>query len=88
MRVSAYRCGKKYEDYEVAKAFNGNDDKVVLKHSPFLCCFEYGAGVDRNYQMQLQFEDCIDFIKVLFPQCDAQTLFNHYSGHDKQKLMV
>ena len=35
--------------------------------------------------MQLQHEDCIDCMKAIFPNYDAQTLFDHSSGHDEKK---
>ena len=50
--------------------------------------FEYGADQDGywNYQhMVLQLEDCVDVITNLYPQYDFVFLFDHSSGHDKQR---
>ena len=87
-RVNTYRSGKKYFDEEAATAVNGNSNKMILNTSPFLRYFEYGASADGywNYnQMWLQFEDCIDCMKVLYPTYDICVLFDHSSGHDKKK---
>jgi hypothetical protein len=35
--------------------------------------------------MVLQLEDCIDVLKVLYPQFDFLFLFDHSCGHDRQK---
>jgi hypothetical protein len=33
----------------------------------------------------LQLEDCVDIVKVLWPQHDCFLLFDHSCGHDKQR---
>ncbi len=35
--------------------------------------------------MVLQIEDCIDVLKVLFPNFDVLLLFEHSCGHDRQQ---
>jgi hypothetical protein len=35
--------------------------------------------------MVLQLEDCMDCLKVLFPQCQYLFLFDHSCGHDRQR---
>ncbi len=53
-----------------------------------MCSFEYGADSDGywNYShMVLQLEDCADVLKHLYPQYDCLFLFDHSSGHDKQR---
>ncbi len=50
--------------------------------------FEYGANQDGywNYQhMVLQLEDCVNVITTIYPQFDFVFLFDHSSGHDKQR---
>jgi hypothetical protein len=32
--------------------------------------------------MELQFEDCMDAIQVLFPNCDSFCPFDHSCGHN------
>ena len=54
----------------------------------FVRTFEYGADNDgyRNYNhMVLQLEDCVDVLQHLFPQYEYLFLFDHSSGHDKQR---
>ena len=35
--------------------------------------------------MVLQLKDCVDVLKVLYPQFDFLFLFDHSCGHDRQK---
>ena len=35
--------------------------------------------------MVLQFEDCVDVVKVLYPQYDYIFLFDHSCGHDRKR---
>jgi hypothetical protein len=35
--------------------------------------------------MQLQFEDAVDCLKVIFPGCDFLFLFDQSSGHTKKR---
>ena len=50
--------------------------------------FEYGAAGEGywSYQhMVLQLGDCVDVLKMIFPQHDFLFLFDHSCGHDKQR---
>jgi hypothetical protein len=35
--------------------------------------------------MVLQFEDCVDVVKVLYPEYDYVFLFYHSCGHDRNR---
>jgi hypothetical protein len=35
--------------------------------------------------MVLQFEDCVDVVKVLYPEYDNMFLFYHSCGHDRKR---
>jgi hypothetical protein len=89
-RVNATRIGKKYSDEVAAIAVNGNSNKQQLTKNPFMTEFEYGvAGQgywDYNH-MVLQMEDCIDVLRLLrgVQKYDFQFLYDHSSGHDKQR---
>jgi hypothetical protein len=89
-RENQYRQGKKYSDDVAAKAVHGNANKTQLTSNPFVTEFEYGvAGQgywDYNH-MVLQLEDCIDMLHVLQgpDKYDYMFLFDHLSGHDKQR---
>ena len=45
-----------------------------------------GEGYWNYDAMSVQFEDCIDCIKVLYPQYESIFLFDHSYGHDKKRL--
>jgi len=62
--------------------------KPPLTNSPFVRWFEYGAGNEGYWyyqQMVLHFEDCVNVLKVLYPDFDFLLLFDHLCRHDKQK---
>jgi hypothetical protein len=57
--------------------------------SPFVQVFQYGAyheGYWRYDHMVLQMEDCIDVLKVLYPEFYVVFLFDHSCGHDRMRL--
>lgn len=89
-RVNETRNGKMYSDEVAAKAVNGNISKSALTSNPFVTEFEYGVSGqgywDYNH-MVLQLEDCIDVLHVLngSDTYDYMFLFDHSSGHDKQR---
>jgi hypothetical protein len=88
-RVNQARQGTKYSDEAAAKETRGGDaNKQPLSQSPFVVEFEYGAnnqGYWRYDHMILQFEDCIDVVKTLWPEFDFVFLFDHSCGHDRQR---
>ena len=50
--------------------------------------FKYGANSEGywSYQhMVLQLEDCVDVLKLLYPQFDFLFLFDHSCRHNRQK---
>ena len=76
-------------DETAATAVNGNPNKQPLTRSQFVVEFEYGASNqgywDYNH-MVLQLEDCIDCLQALHgDKYDFMFLFDHSSGHDKQR---
>jgi len=87
-KVNKEREGKKYSDEDAAKKVLGNSFKAPLTKSPFVVEFEYGAN-NQGYwdydHMIIQFEDCIDVVKTLYPEFDFIFLFDHSCGHDRQR---
>jgi hypothetical protein len=58
-----------------------------LKHSPFVVYFELGANNEGYWtynHMAIQFEDCVDCLKVIYPHFDFAFLFDHSQGHAKK----
>jgi hypothetical protein len=67
---------------------NNKTEKSDLIQPPFIKYFEYGYGEGKEGywtydHMALLFEDCMDAIQVLFPNCDSVWLFGHSCGHDR-----
>ena len=88
-RVNEARVGQHYKDVDAAKKYKGTTEKQNLLTDPFVVEFEYGASNEGywNYErMVLQLEDCVDVVKVLWPQYDCLFLFDHSCGHDKQRI--
>ena len=89
-RVNATRAGKKYYDEEAAKEVYGDATKPEIKSDnlPFLTYFEYGENKEGywNYnRMVCQLEDVIDVLKEMHPAYLFVFLFDHSSGHAKQR---
>ena len=86
--INNYRDGKTYPDDLAAQTINGTNKKQPLTKSPFVRTLEYGANAGGYWtydRMVLQLEDCIDIMKVLYPQFDCVFLFDHSNGHDRMK---
>ena len=84
--VNAMRMNKKYSDEEAACSIYGNTTKKELTSSPFVQELEYGQNKEGYWtydRMILQLEDCVDVLKVLFPDFDFIILFDHSNGHDR-----
>ena len=88
-KVNEFRKGKKYVDEDSAQKRLGSPlKKDLTSRNPFVVEFEYGASKEGywNYElMVLQLEDCVDVVKVLYPQIEFLFLFDHSCGHDKQR---
>jgi hypothetical protein len=88
-QVNERRKNTKYHDHKAAVEVGYKEGyKKPLTSSPFIRTFEYGADSEGywNYNhMVLQLEDCVDVLKHLYPQYDFLFLFDHSSGHDKQR---
>jgi hypothetical protein len=75
-------------DEVAAKVKWGTSEKEDLPSSPFVFEFEYGASNEGYWcygHMVLQLEDCVDCLKVLFPQFQYLFLFVHSCVHDRQR---
>ncbi|KAI2499926.1 hypothetical protein MHU86_14547 [Fragilaria crotonensis] len=87
--INETRRGTNYADMDAAIAIHGQVAKKNLEESPFVVSFELGTNNEGYWtynHMSIQFEDCVDCIKVLYPQFDFVFLFDHSQGHAK-KLM-
>ena len=90
MFINTNRLRDNYRDEEAAMEVYGTLKKRPLtKESlPFLVYFEYGENKEGYWDynhMVLQFEDAVDVLKVLYPEYDFVFLFDHSSGHSKQR---
>ena len=67
--INETRRNKNYVDVDAAIAINGQAMKKDLKDSPFVIYFELGANCEEYWtynHMSIQFEDCVDCLKVVF----------------------
>jgi hypothetical protein len=88
--VNERRYGERYADEEAAMDVYGSSLKPQLSidKSPFLTYFDYGEHKEGYWDynhMVLQFEDVIDCLKVMHPDYHFVFLFDHSSGHAKQR---
>ncbi|KAI2493895.1 hypothetical protein MHU86_20622 [Fragilaria crotonensis] len=89
-RINEIRQGARYADEEAAMEVYGSSLKPLLStgKSPFLTFFDYGENKDGYWDynhMVLQFEDVVDCLKILHPNVHFVFLFDHSSGHAKQR---
>ena len=85
--INESRRGKNYVDLDAAMAINGQAMKKDLKESPFVVYFELGSNNEGYWtynHMAIQFEDCVDCLKVVYPHFDFAFLFDHSQGHAKK----
>ena len=85
--INETRRNKNYVDVDAAIAIHGQAMKKDLKDSPFVIYFELGANNEGYWtynHMSIQFEDCVDCLKVVYPQFDFAFLFDHSQGHAKK----
>jgi hypothetical protein len=79
--------GQNDVNVDAAMAINGHATKKDLTYSPFVVYFELGTN-NKGYwtynHMAIQFEDCVDCLKVIYPHFDFTFLFNHSQGHAKK----
>jgi hypothetical protein len=90
MFVNTNRLSKNYADEEAARdVYDTAKKRPLTKESlPFLVYFEYGESKEGYWDynhMVLQFEDVVDVLKVLHPEFQFVLLFDHSSGHAKQR---
>jgi hypothetical protein len=88
--VNEGRRGARYADEEAAMDVYGSSVKpqLSLSKSPFLTYFDYGENKEGYWDynhMVLQFEDVVDCLKVMHPHYHFVFLFDHSSGHAKQR---
>jgi hypothetical protein len=88
-RINLSWRGQKLANEHVAKdVFNGAAEKKELKESLSVKHFELGAnneGCCRHNHVALQLEDCVDCLKVVHPEFDFVSLFDHSSERSKQQ---
>jgi hypothetical protein len=87
-KVNEHRQGKDCSDGLAAMDKRGAAAKQPLGSSPFVVQFECGINAEgcwTHEHMVLQFEDCVDVVKVLHPECDCIFLFDHSCGHDRKR---
>ncbi|KAI2509854.1 hypothetical protein MHU86_4565 [Fragilaria crotonensis] len=68
--INETRRGHNYVDLDAAIAVHGQVSKKDLEESPFVVSFELGANNEGYWtynHMSMQFEDCVDCIKVIYP---------------------
>jgi hypothetical protein len=85
--INDTRRGQNYVDVDAAMAVHGQAVKKELKESPFVVSFELGANNEGYWtynHMSIQFEDCVDCLRVLYPQFEFVFLFDHSQGHAKK----
>ena len=88
--VNEYRCRHStYFERDSAIQVKGTERKSPLSKSPFYIEFEYGSGTAAkgywDYEdLVIQFEDCVDVLKALYPDHDFLFQFDHSGGHDRQ----
>jgi hypothetical protein len=66
----------------------GTVKKQPLQSSPFVLEFKYGANAEGYWtydHMVLQFKDCVDMVKVLYPEYDYMFLFYYSCGHNRKR---
>ena len=87
IEVSKEHEGKLYTDTQAAICKKDSAMKKKDAKSPFVLEFEYGCNNEGYWcyeNMVCLLEDCTDVLKVLYPQYDFFSLFDHSCGHDKQ----
>ena len=87
-KVNEKRQHQTYSDAQAAIHVRGSSKKENLTSTPFVRELEYGCNHDGYWtydHMILQFEDCIDCLKILYPDFEFIFLFDHSNGHDRLK---
>jgi hypothetical protein len=85
--INYARRDQTYIDVDAALAIHGQALKKDLKQSPFVVYFELGSNNEGYWtynHMAIQFEECVDCLKVMFPQLDFAFIFDHSQGHAKK----
>jgi hypothetical protein len=85
--INDTRRGHIYVDVDATIAVHGQAVKKELKELPFVVSFELGANNEGYWtynHMSIKFKDCVDCIRVLYPQFEFVFLFDHSQGHAKK----
>ena len=88
-QVNVACANQPYIDKVAVMEIYQNIIKPPLIASPFVCTITIGANNDgywNSYHMAIQVEDCVDCLKILFPDYDFVFLFDHSQGHSKKRL--
>ena len=86
-KINETRRGQNYVDLDAALAVHGQVAKKDLQEAKFVVSFKLGANNEGYWtynHMSIQFEDCVDCIKVIYPHFDFVFLFDHSQGHAKK----
>jgi len=85
--VNASHHNQNYCDTTAATEVFGCISKKPLSETLFLQSITVGANNDgywNSYHMAVQLEDCVDCLRVLYPEHDFVFLFDHSQGHCKK----
>jgi len=88
-QVNVVRANQRYVDTAAAMEVYRRLDKQPLTTSPFLRRITIGVNNDgywTSYHMAIQLKDCVDCLKVLYPDYDFLFLFDHSQGHSKKRV--
>jgi len=88
-QVNVAHANQPYIDKAAAMEVYRNTIKPPLTMTPFLRTITIGVNNDgywTSYHMAIQLEDCVDCLKILFPDFDFLFLFDHSQGHSKKRI--
>ena len=83
--------GTLYLDEDATLEVNKTTAKKPLLESPFLCYLHIGAnkeGYWNSNHIAIQMEDTIEYLKMLYPNCDYVILVDHSNRNDKMRKGV
>ena len=89
LEVNKSRKGGKYINEDEATHLNAVSDKKSLNKSPFVRYLAYGSSKDGCWiyrHMILQIEDCIDCLRIIYPQYNYEFEIDHPPGHNTERI--
>ena len=88
-KVNKSREGKQYNNSAAAKIVFGKTQKDKINDNPFLRFFEFGANKDGYWNgshFNMQVEDMIDCLEVMYPNFDHHIVADQSSGHTRKRI--